>query len=248
MADAPLPPPPPPGAPPPPPVGYAPTGGPGYGPSGYAQPGYNGSPYGGGPHGSGKAKASMILGIVGIFLCFTIIVPVLAIIFGVLGRKEVDRSQGAITGRGKAIAGLILGLIGLALGVLIITVGVLNRDDTALGDVQVGMCVNVPNSNTVNHLTKKSCNESHDAEVFSTPRLDQPKGAPWPGLAQFQTLASDACRADLVAYVGADQADRLRENFIYPAQKSWEDNDDRRLICFVSDPVGQVSESLRAHR
>jgi hypothetical protein len=220
-------------------MGYAPTG---YAPSGYAV----GSPMGAGQRGSGRATASLILGIVGILLCFTIVVPVLAIIFGVMARKEINRSQGTVTGGGKATAGLVLGIVGLVLGALIIVAAAFGSNHTDLADVEVGMCINVPDGNTVSHVTKKSCTSPHDAEVFSTPKIDRPAGAPWPGLAEFQSLATEACQADLQAYVGADQVDSLTENFIYPGEKSWEQNNDRRLICFVQDPSGQVSKSLRA--
>lgn len=64
----------------------------------------------------GLSIASMILGIVSVVLCcvWYISVPcsVLAIIFGIIGKKK--------GGRGMAIAGLVLGIIALALYVLAI--------------------------------------------------------------------------------------------------------------------------------
>jgi hypothetical protein len=198
------------------------------------------------PRGSGRAKAALVFGFVGVLLCFTILVPLLAIVFGLLGRKATGRSSSGVAGRGRANAGLILGVVGLALGILIISLGISNRGKTAITEIEVGMCVNVPQGNELNHLTKKSCNTPHDAEVVSTPTLDQPASAPWPSAAQFQTLAADACGADFLAYVGADQADRLEEHFIYPTQKGWEDSVERRIICYASDPAGKVSKTMRA--
>ena len=231
-------PPPPRGSPLPPPAGVAPPP-----PLGYTAGTASGAP----PHNSGKATASLILGIVGLLLGFTVVIPVLAIIFGVRGRKEIDRSQGAITGRGKATTGLVLGIIGLVLGGVLITVGVLNRDKTSLDDVKVGMCIDLPSGTRIDHTTKKSCNEAHDAEVVDTPTVNQPKGAPWPDLDGFQPIADQACRASANAYVDSRQASRLELRFIAPDRKSW-DSGNRRLICYVQDPSGKLNESVRASR
>ena len=62
----------------------------------------------------GKATASMVLGIVGIIFC-PIVLSVLAIVFGLQSRNEIDRNPGAYTNRGQAQAGFILGIVGLCL-------------------------------------------------------------------------------------------------------------------------------------
>lgn len=82
-------------------------------------PGY--TPYGQPQHAgpqrtSGKAIAALVCGILNIVGCSGIIVmTVLAIVFGVQGRNEVDASNGYVTGRGMATAGLVLGIIGAVL-------------------------------------------------------------------------------------------------------------------------------------
>jgi hypothetical protein len=69
--------------------------------------------YGGYPQGpqktNGFAIASLVLGIVGIWL--------LAVIFGFVGKSQIDRSRGTQGGRGMAIAGIVLGFVWLAFGV-----------------------------------------------------------------------------------------------------------------------------------
>lgn len=104
-------PPPPPGAPPPPPL---PPGGqpPGYPPGGQPPPGY--VPFGG-PSGpvartNGLAVASLVLGIVGLLLCFVFIPWILAIVFGIIAIKQCGEDP-SYTGRGLAVAGLVLGII-----------------------------------------------------------------------------------------------------------------------------------------
>jgi len=93
----------------------------------YQQPSYqpNGQPsanyYQGpmAPGTSGYAIASLIcslLGYIGVFGFG----PLLGIIFGHLALREIDRSNGALQGRGIAQAGLILGYIALGLVALAI--------------------------------------------------------------------------------------------------------------------------------
>jgi|GEM_PF-1216732 len=65
----------------------------------------------------GEATASLVLGIVGLFVC-PIICSLLAIIFGIKARNMIDASGGYLGGRSQAQAGLILGIVGMAIGTL----------------------------------------------------------------------------------------------------------------------------------
>lgn len=103
----------------PPPVGYPDA-------SGY--PGY-GTAYGPGGWGApaqpnnGLGIASMVLGIISLVTCWLwglgIILGVLALIFGIIGRKRAKR--GGATNNAMAVAGITTGAIGIALGVLFLT-------------------------------------------------------------------------------------------------------------------------------
>ena len=67
-------------------------------------PGY-GAPVG----NDGKAVASLVLGIMSMVCCTGILTAIPAIILGVLARRDIMRSQGAIGGEGMAIAGIVTG-------------------------------------------------------------------------------------------------------------------------------------------
>ncbi|MFI6943479.1 DUF4190 domain-containing protein [Streptomyces sp. NPDC050418] len=127
------------GAVPPPPVG--PEGpGPGYGYPGYgpqagfphygAQPGY-GWPHMPLPASNGMGTASLVLGIISaVLFCLwpvAIIVGVLAIIFGAIGRGKASR--GEANNAGQALAGLICGCVGTALAVIFLILVVVNNYD-----------------------------------------------------------------------------------------------------------------------
>jgi hypothetical protein len=73
------------------------------------------------PTTNGKATASLVLGIVGIFIC-PIICCVLALIFGYQARNEIAASGGYQTGESYATAGIILGWVGIVLAIVWITI------------------------------------------------------------------------------------------------------------------------------
>lgn len=103
--------------------GYPPA--PGAGAPGYGYPGYPGGASWGMANASqnGMGTAAMVLGILAVCLCWCyglpgVVMGVLALIFGVIGRKRYQR--GEATNNGQALAGLILGAIGTVLGLLFI--------------------------------------------------------------------------------------------------------------------------------
>jgi DNA-directed RNA polymerase subunit RPC12/RpoP len=67
---------------------------------------------------NGFCVASLVLGIIGIPTACTIIAPLLAVIFGIIGYNQVSASGVENSGKGMAIAGIICGSIGGLLGVL----------------------------------------------------------------------------------------------------------------------------------
>lgn len=85
---------------------YAPQGYGEYGQYGYAPPKTN-----------TMSVAALISGVL-TFVCG--VTWPLALVFGYMGRRQVDESQGRETGRGLAVAGIVLGWIGAALTVLTI--------------------------------------------------------------------------------------------------------------------------------
>ena len=110
-------------APPPsygaPPPGYAAP------PPGYAAPPGYGTPYAGGPPRNGLGTAALILGIIAIPGILTIVLGILlgllALIFGIIGRKRFARREA--TNGGAALAGAILGGFALAVSIVLIAVG-----------------------------------------------------------------------------------------------------------------------------
>lgn len=65
-----------------------------------------------------KAVWSLVLGITGIF-CTGVILGPIAIVLGVLARKEIERSGGMQSGTGMATAGIVLGTISVVTAIVV---------------------------------------------------------------------------------------------------------------------------------
>jgi hypothetical protein len=114
-------PPPPPGVAAPPPPGYTvpvqqPTGFPP--PPGAYQAPPPGLPIARPKPNDGSAIASLILGIASFFICW-LIFGVLAVVFGYIGKRNIEDSGGTLGGESFAVAGIILGWINIAIFAII---------------------------------------------------------------------------------------------------------------------------------
>ena len=86
-----------------------------------------------------KASWSLVLGIVGLLgLCCTIggFLGIPAIVLGIIGRSEIEASNGTQTGSGMATAGIVTGAIA-ALAAIAMTI-VFAMDGSISGNITVG--------------------------------------------------------------------------------------------------------------
>lgn len=134
----------------------------------YGPPAPPSSPYGGGPGGPGGPDAAKtdVLSIVGFVLSLTCCLSVVGAILGFIGLGRTKNGQRK--GRWAAIAASIIGVIGtIALIVIIVVVVFFAKKVVTPSNASVGECVNVSQSSSDNtySLLKKSCTDSHDAEI-----------------------------------------------------------------------------------
>lgn len=75
---------------------------------------------------NGLAVAGLVLGIIGIPATFALfnIFAVLALIFGLVARSQIQRSGGTQGGAGMALAAVVLGATGIALDIIWVIVAV----------------------------------------------------------------------------------------------------------------------------
>jgi Domain of unknown function (DUF4190) len=72
---------------------------------------------------SGKALASLICGVLGLFLV-PLVLPVAAIVLGVMARREIADARGGLPGVGMAQAGILLGVTGVAIAGAIVLLAI----------------------------------------------------------------------------------------------------------------------------
>ncbi len=188
-----------------------------------------------------------MLGLVSILLFFTVAVPVLAVVFGLLGAREVKRSAEAKQGLAMARTGWILGLLGVvaatALWVAVISEVAGTTDVRAL---EVGVCVDLPETevDSISRLDTHTCDEPHGAEVFSVGDLGSGSD-PYPGSEAVDEMIFEACAPDFDAYVGTTFDDSELVVFtIYPIEDNWEF--DQEYVCLAEMANGEpLTESVR---
>lgn len=129
--------------------------------------------------------------------------------------------------RNRAIA---LGLAALALG---LSACASQKD---VFDLQVGHCMNSADITSEQLLTAPtvSCRSSHDLEIFATVEME---GTDYPGPDAATNFAKEWCHSQFEGFVGAPyENSRLTVSWIHPSRSSWEQRDDRTVLCILGSP------------
>ena len=180
--------------PPPPGLGSVPMG---YAPVPVAPPS---------PIRSGMAVAALVTGIVGVVTCLLGVAPVLAVVFGLVGARQVKRSRGTLTGLGMARGGWILGLVGSVLAVLIWSFAAADGafEEIAGRGMQVGTCIDLDTLDDRSDVAPTvDCAERHDAEVYEIGWLDPQGERGYPGRDAAFAATLEACAGEpFTEYVG----------------------------------------------
>lgn len=66
-----------------------------------------------------RAITALVLGVMSV-TCLGVFAGIPAIVLGAMSRKEIDRSQGALAGRGMAAAGIVTGLFGTGISLIVL--------------------------------------------------------------------------------------------------------------------------------
>ncbi len=83
---------------------------------------------------SGKAIASFVTGLVGLLtICcgFLVVTSIVALVLGILARKDIAGSNGQLKGDGMALTGIITGVIGILMvivSIILIATGVVDTN------------------------------------------------------------------------------------------------------------------------
>ncbi|QVQ53310.1 septum formation family protein [Spiractinospora alimapuensis] len=109
-------------------------------------------------------------------------------------------------------------------------------------DLQVGDCLADTIGTEVSSVETLDCNEPHYYEVYSSIIMED--GA-FPGDSAVSTTAEDECVADFESFIGVEYAySEIWMESLRPTQETWDNMDDREILCMVYDPDGDTIGTL----
>jgi Septum formation len=116
--------------------------------------------------------------------------------------------------------------------------------------LRVGDCLNLddapatdaPVSEEVESVPTVPCDQEHDGEVYAVEDMDEGE---FPGDEAVATAAEEFCLSEFQDFVGvAYDESPLDFTTFSPTEDSWNELDDRELLCIVVDPEGGVTGTL----
>lgn len=114
---------------------------------------------------------------------------------------------------------------------------IVNSGNLSSFEMRVGDCFNDTDAffenDEVSSIPAVPCSESHDNEVYAVFNLGSEK---YPGDDVVYDLASDGCLDRFQGFVGRDYESSALDFFaIYPTRDSWQQLNDREVVCSLYD-------------
>ncbi len=110
--------------------------------------------------------------------------------------------------------------------------------------VELGDCIQDPTAGAdpnevaeVQSIEAVPCDEPHDGEVYHV--FDMPDGD-YPGDEAVLAAVEEGCVAAFADFVGKPYEESSLDYLsLQPTQETWEQMDDREVVCIVADPSGE---------
>jgi hypothetical protein len=130
---------------------------------------------------------------------------------------------------------------------------------TSVFDVKPGQCFVAPKDvkAELSNLDQVPCTEPHTQEAYalvtyhsgSAAGPSAAAGGAYPGGDALDKFAKGACAQHFTSYVGVDYLDsKLFFTYLLPSARSWEQDDDRTILCFVTTTGGTLTASVKGSR
>jgi hypothetical protein len=121
--------------------------------------------------------------------------------------------------------------------VLLAALGAASCGSTVLR-LEVGDCFDDPESfESVSSVDTVDCSEPHDNEVYHVESYTE--SSTYPGKTIIEEAAFTACLEAFEAFIGIPYSDsRFDIAALWPSSESWEEADDREIVCAVYDIDG----------
>lgn len=130
--------------------------------------------------------------------------------------------------------------------------------------VRPGQCFQAPTSVKVqlSSLTETPCTKPHTQEAYAIVAYQAPAGSTsstnangislttsYPGDDVLSSYAQGVCAQRYAGYVGIDYLDsKLFFTYLLPSARSWEQEDDRNVICFVTTTGSTLTTSVKGSK
>lgn len=121
-------------------------------------------------------------------------------------------------------------------------------------DIQPGQCLLPPKDvhQEISSLQVTSCDKPHTQEAYAVVKYDgadSDAGATYPSEAILAKFAEGACGQRYQSYVGiAYQDSSLFFTYLLPSPRSWQEGNDRSIICFVTTTGAELTASVKGTR
>ncbi len=127
-------------------------------------------------------------------------------------------------------------------------------EDLSVFSVKPGQCFVAPQQvqAQLSTLEKVPCKTSHTQEAYAVVPFQEPEGqksSGFPGNEALTTFAKGACAAKFADYVGVDYRDSsLFFTYLLPSARSWEQDADDDVICFVTTTGQKLKSSVKGSK
>lgn len=117
-----------------------------------------------------------------------------------------------------------------------------------------GQCFQAPTKvqAELSSLKRVPCAEPHSREAYAVFTYTPPAGTSadtYPGSDVLSTFAKGACAQRYRPYVGVDYLDSsLFFTYLFPSARSWEQDGDRKIICFVTTTGAPLQGSVKGSK
>jgi hypothetical protein len=154
--------------------------------------------------------------------------------------------------RGRAASGILaLAVLGAVLAGCSSSGG--GNGSVSVFSVQPGQCFQAPSKvqAELSSLQKVPCSTPHTREAYAIVHYSAPGGggttvSAYPGSDALSAFAKGACAQQYRGYVGVDYLDSsLFFTYLFPSARSWQSDDDRSIVCFVTTTGQPLTGSVK---
>lgn len=120
------------------------------------------------------------------------------------------------------------------LSIAALTAGLSACGGSEVFNIEVGACMDSAQlaGDEVSQVTTIDCAEEHDVEAYASTQLE---GDTYPGKDAILAKADEFCLAEFTTFVGVASYEEssLFFSYLYPTEESWNDADDREILCLL---------------